>query len=95
MSIQGNVNQGVNMATILYRLSPEYEHKVQRKQTIKGMKEDVKFLKELQKSNTKAIKATAETTNTLAERAPFVSEEKLNEWKDKMSDIRELADKRI
>ena len=49
MSIQGNVNQGVNMATLLYRLSPEYEQKVKRKQTIKGMKEDVKPLKELQK----------------------------------------------
>lgn len=95
MSIQGNVNQGVNMATLLYRLSPEYEQKVKRKQTIKGMKEDVKSLKELQKKNTKSIKGITGITSDLSSQASLVSEDTLNEWKNEVSDIRELQEKRI
>ena len=95
MSIQGNVNQGVNMATILYRLSPEYERKVQRKQTIRGMKENVKAINELQTRNTRGIKNITGATNILSRYPSALSEEKLNYYRDKVADTRELADKRI
>ena len=51
MSIQGNVNQGINMARILYQFSPAGEDYLRGKQDIKGLQRTSNKLEEKYKGS--------------------------------------------